>query len=174
MPSWTHRDDAFATWAFSFCCGREYTPATLSVGHDSAYGLRSTTRNADTTAQEVHPVGGGANFVDLNMKVVVKQAAGTLMIFKPEHLHGTTKSCGASHNFLFCTRSITHRHNYVGAVNHAITYAFSTRIKDAFLKAVAKRDETGSLGKVESQEGAGEGNSDKVNEDGDEHTEINK
>lgn len=73
------------------------------------------------------PVGGGANFVDVDLRVVVKQARGTLMIFKPDHRHGTTIPCGA--------------------VNHAVTAAFSQRVVDAKL-----------LGQIVSVSGAGEGN----------------
>lgn len=74
--------------------------------------------------------GGGANFVDAGLKVVVKQAAGTLMIFRPEHHHGTTAAEGMS--------------------NRAVSITFSQRILDAFEKAMAGL-------KISPGEGAGEG-----------------
>ena len=52
------------------------------------------------------PVEGGGNFVDCSLKVKVKQAPRTLMAFRPEYQHGTTRLCGA-HSMgcviLFCT-----------------------------------------------------------------------
>jgi hypothetical protein len=77
------------------------------------------------------PAKGGGNFVDITLGVVVQQATGTLMAFKPEYLHGTTRLCGAH--------------------NRMCTVAFSSRIAEAFKIA--------SMGaKVEPGSGAGEGN----------------
>jgi hypothetical protein len=39
--------------------------------------------------------GGGANFVDVGLKVLVKQETGTLISFDSNYLHGTTQSVGA-------------------------------------------------------------------------------
>ncbi|KAJ7737977.1 hypothetical protein B0H16DRAFT_1571330 [Mycena metata] len=75
------------------------------------------------------PIGGGGNFVQMSLKVVVKQATGTLLSFDPSFQHGTTRLCGG-HN---CT----------------ITIAFSARIKDAF--------EYAKNGFHESGAGAGDG-----------------
>lgn len=74
--------------------------------------------------------GGGANFVDTELKVVVKQAAGTLMIFRPAHRHGTTAGEGMS--------------------NRAVSITFSERILDAFQKAMKGPE-------IISGKGAGEG-----------------
>jgi hypothetical protein len=77
------------------------------------------------------PAKGGGNFVDITLGVVVQQATGTLMAFKPEHLHGTTRLCGAH--------------------NRMCTITFSSHIAEAFKIA--------SMGpKVEPGSGAGEGN----------------
>jgi hypothetical protein len=76
------------------------------------------------------PVGGGGNFVDVTLGVVVQQATGTLMAFQPEYLHGTTRLCGAH--------------------NRTCTITFSTHIAEAF--KIALKDT-----KVESGAGAGEG-----------------
>ncbi|KAJ7160826.1 hypothetical protein C8R46DRAFT_1223165 [Mycena filopes] len=55
------------------------------------------------------PAGGGGNFVDLTLKVKVLQAARTLMAFRPNHPHGTTRLCGVHSigcTIPFCTRLI--------------------------------------------------------------------
>jgi hypothetical protein len=46
------------------------------------------------------PVNGGANFVDLGLKTVVKNCPGTLIAFQPEFLHGTTENCGVDNYIL--------------------------------------------------------------------------
>jgi hypothetical protein len=74
----------------------------------------------------------GGNFVDVSLRVVVEQAAGTLMAFEPEYPHGTTQLNGA-HN---CMCAIT----------------FSLHILEAYEKAVAAKGVT-----VESGSGAGKG-----------------
>ena len=76
--------------------------------------------------------GGGANFVDATLKVVVKAAVGTLFIFQPDQLHGTTLA--------------------YGAVNHNIAITFSQRVADEYREVLAKGQSISSGG------GAGEGN----------------
>ena len=76
------------------------------------------------------PAKGGGNFVDITLGVVVQQATSTLMDFKPEYLHGTTRLCGA--HYRICT------------------VAFSSHIAEAFKIAMEGA-------KVESGSGAGEG-----------------
>ncbi|KAJ7754851.1 hypothetical protein B0H16DRAFT_1542098 [Mycena metata] len=76
------------------------------------------------------PIGGGGNFVEMFLRVVVKQATGTLLAFDPSFQHGTTRLCGGH--------------------NRTITIAFSARIKDAF--------EDAKNGFHESGAGAGDGN----------------
>ena len=44
---------------------------------------------------------GGGHFVDVTLKVVVKAAVGTLFVFQPSKLHGTTSSYCTTDNFLF-------------------------------------------------------------------------
>ena len=68
------------------------------------------------------------------LKVVVKAASGTLFVFKPEQLHGTTLSHGA--------------------VNHNIAITFSQRVADGY-REVHQKGEA-----VYSGHGAGEGNLD--------------
>lgn len=58
---------------------------------------------------------GGENFVDASLRVVVHQAARTLIAFRPAHLHGTTRTCGAT--------------------NTMISISFSKRVADAWAKA---------------------------------------
>jgi hypothetical protein len=48
---------------------------------------------------------GRGNFVDLTLKIVVKQAAGTLMAFQPKFPHGTTRLCGAHNRVVAITFS---------------------------------------------------------------------
>ena len=74
--------------------------------------------------------GGGANFVDTSIQIVVKQAKGTLMVFRPKFYHGTTLAAGA--------------------VNHAVTYAFSKRVCDGWRDLQKKKG-------VKVLNGAGEG-----------------
>ena len=65
--------------------------------------------------------------------VVVKQAAGTLLLFQPEYPHGTTRLCGAQ--------------------NRLCTISFSTHIFEAYQIAVGGT-------KLETGDGAGEGDLD--------------
>lgn len=70
LGSWTHTDQAYCKYAFVLCAERQ---------------------NPDI---QIHPF-PGSSFVDIGLKVVVRQAAGTMMAFQPECLHGTTISYGA-------------------------------------------------------------------------------
>ncbi|KAF8074558.1 hypothetical protein FPV67DRAFT_1574567 [Lyophyllum atratum] len=118
--AWTHVDPAFCKYAFSFCVGRQI--------------LEPTGRKRKATQPlSDGPADGGANFVDASLGVVVKQAKGTIFGFKPEYLHGTTKS--------------------YGVLNHAVTITFSRRVADAWLEL-----EAADRIKIESSAGAGEGN----------------
>lgn len=76
----------------------------------------------------------GQNFVDLDLRVLVKQAERTVCAFQPDHLHGTTVGNGA--------------------VNHTISINFSRRLADAW-----KIIEDKGIYLV-SDEGAGEGTRD--------------
>jgi len=71
--------------------------------------------------------------VDITLKVVVKQAKGTLILFQPEYPHGTTRLCGAQ--------------------NRLCAITFSTHILEAYQVAVQGM-------KVEAGDGAGEGDTD--------------
>ncbi|KAL0957598.1 hypothetical protein HGRIS_001382 [Hohenbuehelia grisea] len=109
--AWTHKDPAYAKYASAFCVGRV---------------------NGRRLGEEETPVeGGGASFVDRRLKVVVRQAAGTLMCFRTDELHGKTRGCGAA--------------------NWGISFTFSKRLADAMkeLKATGK-------GLVANFPGAGE------------------
>ena len=89
---WTHTDQAYCKYAFAFC--------------------------ADRTLSKPGPSNGGANFVDVGLKVVVQQETGTILAFKPEQLHGTTLSHGGA--------------NSIAAVT------FSRRVSDAWADALAR------------------------------------
>lgn len=69
--------------------------------------------------------------MDITLRVVVKQAAGTLLLFQPGYSHGTTRLCGAQ--------------------NRLCTISFSTHILEAYQIAVKGT-------KLEAGDGAGEGN----------------
>jgi len=68
-----------------------------------------TSRHIPGTGTQSFP---GASFVDVGLKVVVRQATGTIMAFQPEQLHGTTISNGA--------------------VNTGMAITFSRRVGDAW------------------------------------------
>jgi predicted 2-oxoglutarate/Fe(II)-dependent dioxygenase YbiX len=84
----------------------------------------------EAVSLEPEPASGGANFVDVTLKVKVEMSVGTLIAFRPENLHGTTRLCGA--------------HTRVA------TICFASRIKAAFEKAQQGLS-------VEPHMGAGEG-----------------
>jgi hypothetical protein len=97
---------------------------------------RSSRAGGKCKAGEVRPewpAGGGGNFVDTSLRVVVKSAKGTMTCFLPEEIHGTTRLCGAH--------------------QRRITIAFSERIADAYRKAQEGIS-------VQDGEGAGHGDPD--------------
>ena len=116
-------DKCFAPWAFNLAVAREYNSKATTAG------------NVPT------PSYGGANFVDVNLRVVVVNAPATLFAFKPTHVHGTTVSGGTT--------------------NYELTFAFSQRIADALAEL---EDQKANFGEsnwvVVSKLGAGEGNID--------------
>ncbi|KAK6974448.1 hypothetical protein R3P38DRAFT_3378644 [Favolaschia claudopus] len=83
------------------------------------------------------PANGGGNFVDMTLKIVVHQAAGTLFAFNPAMGHGTTRLCGAT--------------NYLAAIT------FSSHIFKTFQMA--------QTGIIEAGDKAGDGNFDYLNVD---------
>lgn len=135
---WIHTDKAYCDFAFSLCVSRE--PDDQDQNIQESLPSRPVTRAACSkpdasssiaSQKSAKLAGGGANFVDAGLKVVVKQAAGTLMVFRPAHPHGTTAAEGMS--------------------NRAISITFSQRILDAY--EVAKKGL-----KICPGRGAGEGN----------------
>ena len=116
--SWSHVDPAYCAWAFSLCVGREV----------------ETLQPAGKKWAQKYVEGGGGNFVNVTLKVVVKAAVGTLFVFQPDKLHGTTLSYGATNR------------------NMAIT--FSKHVADGYREMMEK----GSS--IFAGEGAGEGNPD--------------
>jgi len=89
---------------------------------------------AKKESSDLWPDGGGGNFVDITLGVIVKQAQATLMLFQPEFAHGTTRLCGA-HNRL------------------CMAVTFSNHILDAYRAAAAET-------RVVSGAGGGEGDVD--------------
>lgn len=84
-------------------------------------------------AQADAPLQGGGSFVDASLKVVVRQERGTMIAFRPDHMHGT---------------SIMN-----GAVNAIISINFSSRVAEAWEKAGHSE-----RAMVIASSGAGEGN----------------
>ena len=108
---WAHTDKCWASYGLSYCVGRVVD------------------EQAEAASSWPAGPGGGGNFVDITLGVVVQQATGTLMAFQPEYLHGTTRLCGAH--------------------NRMCTITFSSHIAEAF-----KIAEKGT--KIKSGAGAGD------------------
>ncbi|KIM77462.1 hypothetical protein PILCRDRAFT_11921 [Piloderma croceum F 1598] len=106
---WTHTDPSYGKYAFAWCVGRD----------------------VDLQAPLAFKPGG--SFVEVEEHVIVHQAMGTLIAFKPDHQHGTSQLFGA--------------HNRICSIN------FSSRILDAF--NIAKEKDQVIVG-----DGAGEGDRD--------------
>ncbi|THV06841.1 hypothetical protein K435DRAFT_789283 [Dendrothele bispora CBS 962.96] len=100
---WSHTDLCYTPWAFNITVGRV---------------------KADTlTAKKRIPIPeqGGANFVVVDLKVVVMNAPATIFAFNPEQLHGTTVTGDT--------------------VNYNMTFAFSQKVADALDKLAANGDD---------------------------------
>jgi hypothetical protein len=110
-------------YGLSYCIG--HTVDGMQAGSHSRI-----TSNDSGENRAAWPAGGGGNFVDITLRIVVCQATGTLIAFQPEYPHGTTCLCGA--------------HNRTCAVT------FLAHILDAYRITVRGV-------KVESGPGAGEG-----------------
>ncbi|KAG8923024.1 hypothetical protein FRC02_011447 [Tulasnella sp. 418] len=120
--AWAHVDKAYAKYSFAWCVKRELDP----------------TKKRKASAKNVQMLrGGGGNFVDLTLRVLVKQAAGTLIAFKSELPHGTTTLAGA-HN----------RH---------MSIAFSQHVATAFAKAQQGNEVISGGGAGHGQEGSNKG-----------------
>ena len=88
---WTHTDPAFCRYGFTLC-----------VDHET-----------------VHSPPIGSSFVDVGLKVLVRQKAGTVMAFQPDFLPGTTLTNAA--------------------INKGVAICFSRRVGEAWQEA-KKRD----------------------------------
>ncbi|KAL0057975.1 hypothetical protein AAF712_015369 [Marasmius tenuissimus] len=93
--AWSHTDRKYAPYAFNLTAAREQ-------------GETLTSGNIEI------PSYGGANFVDVNLRVVVINAPATMFAFDPEHVHGTTVTGGT--------------------INYNITITFSSRIGESIQK----------------------------------------
>jgi hypothetical protein len=116
--SWAHVDKCYADYAVAWCVDRVVDGQDVTVACPRAEN------------RAAWPAGGGGNFVDITLRVVVRQAKATLMLFKPEYAHGTTRLCGAH--------------------NRLCTITFSTHIRKAYEIAVKGP-------RVDAAAGAGEG-----------------
>lgn len=133
---WSHVDPAFADWAISICFDRQISP------HCHTQVPQPTRTRSDHSSKEIQeflmtwPQEGGANFVDITLQVLVEQEPGTTMFFRPNYLHGTTLACGA--------------------VNSAITFAFSERLQIALERAAMAANGDEAVFEVTKE--CGEGN----------------
>ena len=121
---WAHTDKCWAHYGLTYCVERVVDGEQVATNTHIC-------RPGENSSRIARPAGGGGNFVDITLGVVVQQATGTLIAFQPEYLHGTTRLCGAH--------------------NHMCTITFSSHIAEAFKIAVEGA-------KVEPGAGAGEGN----------------
>lgn len=64
---------------------------------------RQSARLAESNPKPVVPPGAGGSFVDVSLKVIVKQAQGTMLAFQPDLIHGTTVSHGAVNHIIAVT-----------------------------------------------------------------------
>ncbi|TDL13220.1 hypothetical protein BD410DRAFT_847188 [Rickenella mellea] len=111
--AWSHKDDAYAKYAFSFNVSQ-----TTNTAPRSGPSTRAATKLAAQQSSSNVPANGGANFVDTSLKVVVRAALGTIFAFKPDLYHGTTVARGI--------------------LNHNILVTFSKRLADAMTDAVQR------------------------------------
>jgi hypothetical protein len=126
--SWTHTDPSYGKYAFAWCVGRDVDPVPWTPNPSSQF-----TRSSSLNQQAPLAFKPGGSFVEVEERVIVRQAMGTLIAFKPDHQHGTSRLFGA--------------HNRICSIN------FSSRILDAF--NIAKEKDQVIVG-----DGAGEGDRD--------------
>ncbi|KAJ7760603.1 hypothetical protein B0H14DRAFT_2634198 [Mycena olivaceomarginata] len=114
-----HRDDCFAEFYLSWTVDCKVDPPepTQAAAVPAMAGVttcQQSRQSPHTVSLDPDPVSGGANFVDVTLKVKVEMSVGTLIVFRPKNLHGTTRLCGAH--------------------TRAATICFASRIKAAFEK----------------------------------------
>ncbi|KAF8960534.1 hypothetical protein BDZ97DRAFT_1704149 [Flammula alnicola] len=130
-----HEDKAYTPYAFAFNIDRRINPKKVpSEPSEPVHQTRTAIKKQKEGPAPVirGPPGGGSSFVDLSLKVVVRQALGTMMAIRPEFMHGTSMGYGAE--------------------NSGVTISFSERIVEAW--ETARR-----LGiTVESFQDTGDGN----------------
>ncbi|KAJ7302632.1 hypothetical protein DFH08DRAFT_826378 [Mycena albidolilacea] len=107
-----HRDDCFTEFCLSWTVDCKVDPPK-SAQEAAVPAMTSVTTHQQS--RQFHLVSGGANFVDVALKVKVEMAVGTLIAFRPKNLYSTTRLCGAH--------------------IHASMRCFASRIKVAFEKA---------------------------------------
>ena len=110
-------------------------PAVGPITHKNQNQLNS---NPMAKNPSLWPHKGGGNFVEMSLKVLVKQSPGTLFAFDPTFPHGITWPCNAH--------------------NHTITIAYLERLLTAFEKA-----KQGHL--IKSGKSLGDGNCPEIKAD---------
>lgn len=116
FSSWSHVDPTYCPFTFTFCTDRQVVPTpsldAISCDRPDSKLCASVSREEE---KDLWPDTRGSSFVDLSLKVVVKQERGTLMAFRSNFLHGTTLACGAT--------------------NRGMAIAFSQRVVDLWKEA---------------------------------------
>ncbi|KAF8876371.1 hypothetical protein CPB84DRAFT_1689182 [Gymnopilus junonius] len=103
----SHTDLCSLKWAFSWTVGRTGQESSPFASHKN-----------------------GANFADLPLKVVVKNAVGTLLAFQPEELHGTTEKRGVINYQLSLTSTQRVAEAYVELESSGAGIAFAADMDD--------------------------------------------
>ena len=122
-----HTDPAYAKYAFAWCVNRYIDPKPWAPHENSQYTCVASKLPSLASTSQPKP---GGSFVEVELKVIVRQAQGTLVSFKPDHQHATNRLFNA--------------HNRLCSIN------FLSRILEAF--KIAKED-----AHVAAGAGAGDG-----------------
>ena len=110
--------------------GRYIDPEPWALHEHSRYTCRTSKLPSLSSASAVLQPKPGGSFIEVELKVIVQQAQGTLISFKPDHQHATSRLFNA--------------HNRLCSIN------FSSRILEAL--KIAKDN-----AHVEAGAGAGDG-----------------
>jgi hypothetical protein len=103
----------YAKYAFNWCIIHQVNSEVPSAA--KSHGTRAGSKHRAAEVQPEWLAGGGGNFINVSLKVIIKGAKGTMVGFLPEHIHSTTRLCGMH--------------------KHGMTLAFSSQLTEAFKKA---------------------------------------
>jgi hypothetical protein len=112
--------------------GRYIDPEPWVPRENSRYTRRTSKLPSSSSASDVLLPQPGGSFIEVELKVVVRQAQGTLISFKPDHQHATSRLFNA--------------HNRLCSIN------FSSRILEAFKIAQENAHVTAGAGAGDGDE----------------------